>query len=293
MAADLSRKELEAFADAEARRQGVPPQLVKAMIDVESNWEPAARSGAGATGLMQLMGPAAKEVGVRDRTNPVENIRGGVTYLKKQLNRFGDIGLALAAYNWGPGRAAKLEANPRGTRIADETLKYVPEVFARMRRYGQMLQPSTITMALFPAIAGVLENETVTSLRGKTGAATREQIAQDIRTGNVPQPSAAPQGPVAEALPPQLPPEPLGPEPAGLPPAAAAPAGTDLATEAAPGTEVAALPEARPAAAPSPGAQNPRSIDAFLRAQFGPLADIADPFPDDYDDELMRLIARA
>lgn len=294
--ADLTRRELESFAEAEARRQGVPSQLVKAMIDVESNWKPDARSGKNAQGLMQLLPGTARDMGVSDISDPIENIRGGVAYLKQQINRFGDLGLALAAYNWGPKRAAQLEANPRGTRIADETLAYVPEVFARMRRYGQMLAPSAFTLALYPLMKDVLSDETLTSVKNKLGLRSKADIQNDLRAGNIPSPSAG-------TSPAQAAPGPLGatelrPAPPDAPPE---PTEAELGTEAAPGSEAAlgAPPaaiegELMPRATPPANVRyHPNPMDAFLRAQFGPLADIADPFPTTYDSELERMLDRS
>jgi hypothetical protein len=297
--ADLTRKELEAFAEAEAQRQGVPPQLVKAMIDVESNWQSKARSEKDAAGLMQLIPATAREMGVTNPNDPIQNIRGGVAYLKQQINRFGDLGLALAAYNWGPRRAAQLEENPRGTRIPDETLAYVPEVFARMRQYGQMLAPSAFTLALYPLMKAVLSDETLRSVRGKLGLRSKADIARDLRTGNVPGPPApstagAPAAPGAgpAALPPEAPPIP----PESAPGLESAP-GTEVALggESGGGAEGAAPVEGELMPRPSP--RNVRHhmnpMDAYLRAQFGPLADLADPFPTTYDSELEQMLDRS
>lgn len=295
--ADLTRKELEAFAEAEARRQQVPPQLVKAMIDVESNWKIKARSSKDAAGLMQLIPSTARAMGVTDPNDPVQNIRGGVAYIKQQINRFGDLGLALAAYNWGPKRAAQLEANPRGTRIAEETLNYVPEVFARMRKYGPMLAPSAFTVALYPLMKSVLANDTLTTVRNKLGLRATKDVAADIRAGNVPAPSDAPAQQVSPG--PQggggLPAAPPPPQPAQRPEselAQEAPVGQEGAlSQELPAVEGVVLPQQ--AQLPAVRAPVAPTFDAYLRSQFGPLADVADPFPSDYDAELERLIDRA
>lgn len=108
-----------------ARRQGLDPLILKAVMKVESDFNPYAVSSKGAQGLMQLMPATAREMNVRRVFDPVENVHGGAAYLRKMLNRFsGDLRLALAAYNAGP----KAVEQHRGVPPFDETRRYIQKV---------------------------------------------------------------------------------------------------------------------------------------------------------------------
>lgn len=96
-----------------SQEQGLSPLLVKAVIQAESGFNPSAVSPKGALGLMQLMPATARELGVHNPFHPEQNIRGGVTYLKRLLDLYDqDVTLALAAYNAGPGSVAKYGTVP-------------------------------------------------------------------------------------------------------------------------------------------------------------------------------------
>lgn len=119
-----------------ARKYGVDPALVRAVIHAESNFNPLARSRKGAVGLMQLMPGTARDMGVKDSANAAQNIEGGVKYLAWLLKRFnGDITLATAAYNAGPGAVEKY----RGVPPFDETKTYVFRVNILHQRYKTQL----------------------------------------------------------------------------------------------------------------------------------------------------------
>ena len=107
-----------------ARQNGLQPKLVAAVIQAESAFRSDALSHKGAQGLMQLMPATARELGVRNAWDPAENIRGGTLYLKKMLDRFGSLELALAGYNAGPSAVEKYGRVPP----YEETSHYVDKV---------------------------------------------------------------------------------------------------------------------------------------------------------------------
>jgi soluble lytic murein transglycosylase-like protein len=115
-----------------SREHRMSPGLVKAVIHVESKFDPRAISHRGARGLMQLMPATAGELGVRDPFNPWQNIDGGTRYLQQMVERFdGDLRLGLAAYHAGPSRVVQYGGIPpyRATR------QYVDRVLKLYRRY--------------------------------------------------------------------------------------------------------------------------------------------------------------
>lgn len=128
----------ESHIDATARRHGLDPLLVRALIRAESNFDPRAVSPKGAVGLMQLMPQTAQRYGVENRFDPAQNVEGGVRYLRDLIAMFeGDLTLALAAYNAGEGAVLKY-----GRRVPPyaESQQYVVKVRAfydGFRRGGQ------------------------------------------------------------------------------------------------------------------------------------------------------------
>ncbi len=116
-------EELQPLFEAAGDRWGIDPALLAAVAQVESNFDVDAVSSAGAQGLMQIMPATAAALGV-DATDPAQAIDGAARYLKENLDRFGTIPLALAAYNAGPGAVARHGGIPP----FEETQRYVAKV---------------------------------------------------------------------------------------------------------------------------------------------------------------------
>jgi soluble lytic murein transglycosylase-like protein len=117
--------ELSQLVKHTASRFQVDPQLVNAIIKVESEYDPKAVSRKGAMGLMQLIPETAQRFGVENPFNPKENIEGGVSYLRHLLDHFGgDLSLSLAAYNAGQGAVQRFGGIPSFA----ETQDYVRKV---------------------------------------------------------------------------------------------------------------------------------------------------------------------
>ena len=125
---DVSEDRYEPLIQEHATRRALRPEHVRAVIQVESGFNPRALSPKGAMGLMQLMPATARSLGVNNPWDPAQNIRGGTDYLRQLLDEYdGNEELALAAYNAGAGAVAKY-----GRRIPPyrETRDYVRKVGA-------------------------------------------------------------------------------------------------------------------------------------------------------------------
>lgn len=133
----------EELIQTASTKYGVPVDLIKAVIDTESSFNPNVVSSAGAKGLMQLMDGTANGLGVSDPFDPAQSIDGGVRYLSYQLKRFdGQEKMALAAYNAGPGRVNKLGVNSdqelmeKLSQLPKETQAYILKIERARAEYA-------------------------------------------------------------------------------------------------------------------------------------------------------------
>ncbi len=117
--ASTDGSDIDRLIEQVAGKVSLAPELIRSVVNAESNFNPAAESSVGAQGLMQLMPATAKELGVTDSFDPQQNLLGGSQYLKQLLDKYhGDLDHALAAYNWGQGNVDRngLEKMPQETR---------------------------------------------------------------------------------------------------------------------------------------------------------------------------------
>ena len=131
---EARQSEFDHLIVASAEKYNLDPALLKAVVQAESNFSANAVSHAGAKGLMQLMDSTARQLGVVNPFNPIENIDGGARFLSQLLQRYGgNETLALAAYNAGPGAIDYWG----GTPPYQETQTYIPRILQLREQYRE------------------------------------------------------------------------------------------------------------------------------------------------------------
>jgi soluble lytic murein transglycosylase-like protein len=149
----MTSGELDSIIQEAAQRHDVDPNLVRALIKVESNFNAHAVSPKGAIGLMQLMPSTARTLNVSNPFDPQQNVDGGVRHLKRLLQDFnGDVKLSLAAYNAGAGAVTRANGVPRNA----ETRKYVKRITTLYGDPGKLNVSSAAPIKMFRDSSGVL-----------------------------------------------------------------------------------------------------------------------------------------
>lgn len=148
------RPDIDGLVKHCAGKYGLPPSLIRAVIQAESNWDPLAVSHKGAMGLMQLMPETAEMLGVTNAFDPAQNIEGGTRYLAELLEAFnGRLDLALAGYNAGPTVVSSLGRIPQNR----ETPHYVTKVLGVFRSQGGVVPDAQEEMETADAEAEVVQ----------------------------------------------------------------------------------------------------------------------------------------
>lgn len=198
-----------------AKRYRLPPHIFLALVGAESGWDPDVRSPAGARNLTQLMPATAKALGV-DINDPIQALDGGARYLRQQLDAFGSMRLALAAYNAGPG-AVRQHGNtvPPYT----ETQRYVKKIMAATPTEYQTVtskpnkqQPAIQTLTAPPPAADLLGQSSLdTSSREQSafeslgriakGESPTHTLSELVRSVSVPSPVVRQPSTVVQPLP--------------------------------------------------------------------------------------------
>ena len=166
-------EDMDTIFEEAAKLFDLPVNLLKAVAKTESGFDPNAVSRSGAMGVMQLMPQTARSLGITDPFDARQNIMGGAKYLKSTLDQFGDVTLALAAYNAGPGNVQKYGGVPPFA----ETQNYVRKVASYMEGDDLLANQTVQTKgAVSDVVADIVKlsqmNQTASLLGGSLGGST-------------------------------------------------------------------------------------------------------------------------
>jgi hypothetical protein len=171
--------EFNQHIDAAASLHGVSTELVRAVIQVESEFDPLARSSKGAQGLMQLMPDTARRLGVSNPFDPRQNIFGGVRYLRQLLDMFqGDVALTAAAYNAGENAVVRYKGVPPYR----ETRGYVQKVQSLLSGFSSAIVPTVQAASFFAPNPGGIDGALANI---KAPAVAPRKVAAPARSGKV------------------------------------------------------------------------------------------------------------
>jgi murein DD-endopeptidase MepM/ murein hydrolase activator NlpD len=187
-------RQFEQIVARYASQSGLDPELVMAVIEVESQGNPACQSGAGACGLMQLMPGTWSDFGVQNPFDPEENIRAGVAYLSSQYRRFHDVQKALTAYNAGPGRVIDGSWS-----TIPESAQYAKRVMAYYGDSSSFTNPAmSLTVTQRVAQDSAAQNPPAPRLRGDH--ALGKPPSKTVTTVAPPKPTLTPEQTMVEAI---------------------------------------------------------------------------------------------
>jgi len=170
-----NNRQYDPYIEAAAALHGVSSQLVRAVIQVESQFDHRAVSSAGAQGLMQLMPDTARRLGVADSFDPRQNILGGAKYLRMLLDMFrGDVSLAVAGYNAGENAVVRYKGVPPYR----ETQGYVRKIQALLAGGASTPLAPAPVLAAAPALFITPGSSAPTPAAVRTAAAARPAAAR-------------------------------------------------------------------------------------------------------------------
>ncbi len=170
----MNRYDLEDIARRTAASYNLPPEIFLRLINTESGFNPNAVSPKGATGLTQLMPDTAREMGVTNINDITQNIEGGARYLKKMVDKYdGNMELALAAYNAGPGNVDKFNGVPPFA----ETQNYLFKMLGRQPSQPEQM-PNTRSTSRGDEQGGLLNM--LSNMGNQSGLSTFQNLAQAL-----------------------------------------------------------------------------------------------------------------